>query len=161
MISVLPFELAAQQFAVPLEQVIRVVPMLLPTQLPGAPSTIAGVVSMHGQLLPVIDLAKVFGLPELRVNLWTPMLWLRTTARELLVPVASLHELSVVEPEKFVEGSHPNINSTLLSGVLTQVNGLVLIMDLEALLSPADEAQLQNALTDYMAQITADGENSS
>lgn len=64
MISVLPFHLAAQQYAVPLEHVLRVVPMLLPTQLPGAPGNIAGVVSIHSyflsKLLPYDELSPQF-----------------------------------------------------------------------------------------------------
>lgn len=159
MISVLPFHLAAQQYAVPLEHVIRVVPMLLPTQLPGAPANIAGVVSIHGQVFPVIDLAHVFHQPELKVDLWTPMIWLRTTARELLIPVSSVEEISQVEPEQFVEGSHESIKSPLLSGVLSKHDHLLLIMDIEALLSPADEGALAQALADYCgtAQAPAEG----
>lgn len=132
--------------------------MLLPTQLPGAPANIAGVVSIHGQILPVIDIAQVFHLPELQVDMWTPMLWLRTSKRELLMPVAGITEITTIEPELFVEGTNANVNSPLLSGVLAQAKQLLLILDIEALLSPTDEAALQRALADFLASVSSEAE---
>ncbi|WP_404408996.1 chemotaxis protein CheW [Pseudidiomarina marina] len=146
----LPFQLAAQQFAVPLDHIIRVIPMLLPTQLPGAPDNIAGVVSVHGQVLPVVDLAQTCRQPELKVDLWTPMIWLHTSKRELLIPVASVGDILQVEPEQFIEGSHASINSSMLNGVLSKADQLLIIMDIDALLSAEDDAQLHQALTDYL-----------
>lgn len=149
MISVLPFQLAARQLAIPLEYIVRVIPMLLPTPLPGAPKSVAGVVSVHGQLLPVVDLSKALGFAELEVQAWTPMLWLKTSQRELLLPVEALHEMITVEPESFVEGSSAIINSALLNGVLARADDLIIIMDIEQLLSASDEKQLQQALAEF------------
>lgn len=146
----LPFHLAAQRFAIPLDHVIRVMPMLLPTPLPRAPADIAGIVSVHGQVLPVVDLARTFNLPELHITLWTPMIWLRTLQREILVPVSSIEEITLVEPETFIDGSHPTINSPLLNGVLCKAEQLLLILNIEALLNTKDEAALQQALAAYL-----------
>jgi len=159
--SVLPFHLAAQQFAVPLDNVVRVIPMLLPTQLPGAPVNIAGVVSVHGQVLPVVDLAHTCRQPELKIELWTPMIWLRTSQRELLIPVSSVGDILQVEPEQFIEGSHASINSSMLSGVLSKADELLIIMDIEALLSAEDDAQLHLALADYLDNLQSQKEEQS
>lgn len=155
MVSVLPFQLAAQQFAVPLDHVIRVIPMLLPTQLPGAPANIAGVVSVHGQVTPVIDLAHTCRQPEFKVELWTPMIWLRSSKRDLLVPVSSVGDILHVEPEQFIEGNHPSIDSSMLSGILSKADKLLIILDIEALLSVEDDAKLQQALTAYLDHLNS------
>lgn len=155
MISVLPFHLAAQQFAVPIDHVVRVIPMLLPTRLPSAPAQIAGVVAVHEQILPIIDIAHVLGQAELKIELWTPMLWLKSSQRDFLIPVTSVAEIIDIEPEYFIEADHPAINSRQLHGVLARADELVIIMDIEALLSVEDEAQLQQALNNYLEQVSA------
>lgn len=132
--------------------------MLLPTPLPGAPANIAGVVSVHGQVLPIVDLAQTCRQSEFKVELWTPMIWLQTSQRELLIPVSSVEEILQVQPEHFIEGNHASINSSKLRGVLSKADQLLIIMDIEAFLSVEDDAKLQQALADYLKDFAASDE---
>lgn len=53
---------AGEDYALPISSVLEVADLGEVTPLPGAPAGILGVRNLRGQVLPVIDLASVFGL---------------------------------------------------------------------------------------------------
>jgi purine-binding chemotaxis protein CheW len=144
--SVLPFRLAGQHLAIPLESVIRVVPALKCTPLPGAPQTVLGLVNVRGQIVPVVDLARRFAWSTPPLTLWQPFLWLRSRSRELLAPVDAVEAATQCSTLDLVEAAQPQVPSELIRGVVRTEEGLLLIQDVEQLLSDADEAELQLAL---------------
>ncbi|WP_324734376.1 chemotaxis protein CheW [Pseudomonas paeninsulae] len=146
--EMLPFWLAEQRLAVTLDQVVRVLPALQTTPLPGAPETVCGLVNVRGKLLPVVDLARRFGWSTPALSLWQPFIWLRSSTRELLLPVARVESVFSAVAEDFIPAPDPRVPSNLLRGVLRTREGLLLIQDVEQLLSDNDELQLAALLTD-------------
>ena len=144
--SVLPFRLAGQHLAVPLESVIRVIPALQCTPLPGAPQTVLGLANVRGQIVPVVDLALRFAWPAAPLGLWQPFLWLRSRTRDLLVPVERVETATQCCVADLLEAAQPQVPSETLRGVLRTEEGMLLIQDVEQVLSDADEAELQRAL---------------
>jgi len=144
----LPFWLAEQRLAVTLEQVVRVLPALQATPLPGAPEAVCGLVNVRGKLLPVVDLARRFGWVPPVLGLWQPFIWLRSSTRELLLPVERVESVCSGAAEDFIPAPDPRVPSSLLRGVLRTREGLLLIQDVEQLLSASDELQLAALLTD-------------
>lgn len=144
--SVLPFRLAGQQLAVPLENVIRVIPALKCTPLPGAPQTVLGLVNLRGQMVPVIDLARCFAWPSPPLALWQPFLWLRSSHRDLLAPVEAVETACEFIADHLFDADRPQVPSQRIRGVLRTDEGMLLIQDVEQLLSDAEEQQLQHAL---------------
>lgn len=144
----LPFWLADQRLAVTLDQVVRVLPALQATPLPGAPEAVCGLVNVHGKLLPVVDLARRFGWATPVLSLWQPFIWLRSSTRELLLPVVRVESVCSAVAEDFIPAPDPRVPSSLLRGVLRTREGLLLIQDVEQLLSDGDEVQLAALLTD-------------
>lgn len=55
---------AGEHYALPVARVLEVVETGDVTPVAGAPATIAGVRNLRGQLVPVLDLAAVLGLPR-------------------------------------------------------------------------------------------------
>lgn len=146
--QVLPFWLADQPLAVALDQVIRVLPALPTTPLPGAPETICGLVNVRGKLLPVVDLARRFGWAAPALSLWQPFLWLRSSKRDLLLPVQRVAAVSSYLTEDFTPAPDPRVPSSLLRGVVRSADGLLFIQDVEQMLSDSDEQQLSELLVD-------------
>jgi purine-binding chemotaxis protein CheW len=64
-IEVVVFNLAGECYAIETTYVCEVAPLPPLALLPGAPDFFAGVVSLRGQMLAVIDLRRLFGLPVL------------------------------------------------------------------------------------------------
>ena len=143
---VLPFWLAGQHLAVALDTVVRVLPALICTPLPGAPNTVLGLVNVHGRLLPVVNLAQRFAWPAAPTTLWQPFLWLKTQRRELLIPVESVETVQSCAAQDFAPAPHPQVPSSFLKGVMRTAEGLLLIQDVEQVLSDADEEHLAAAL---------------
>lgn len=146
--EMLPFWLAEQRLAVTLDQVVRVLPALQTTPLPGAPETVCGLVNLRGQLLPVVDLARRFGWTTPVLSLWQPFIWLRSSTRELLLPVTRVESVISCVADDFIPAPDPRVPSSLLRGALRTCEGLLLIQDVEQLLSEDDELQLAALLTD-------------
>jgi purine-binding chemotaxis protein CheW len=56
------FRVGTESYAVPVEQVLEVAVLGALAPVPGAPPAVLGVQNLRGQVLPVVDLATVFGL---------------------------------------------------------------------------------------------------
>ncbi|OGP62511.1 MAG: hypothetical protein A2170_10815 [Deltaproteobacteria bacterium RBG_13_53_10] len=55
------FRIDRQHYALPLDHVIRAIRMVAFTPVPDAPPWVWGMINMAGQMLPVIDLRRLFG----------------------------------------------------------------------------------------------------
>jgi purine-binding chemotaxis protein CheW len=62
--TVLVFYLADERYAFPLEVVREVSRVGHITPLPGLPAAVLGATGLRGQVLPVLDLRRLLGLPE-------------------------------------------------------------------------------------------------
>ncbi len=60
----LGFEIDGNSYALRLSIVVTVVPAVAVTPLPKAPAIVAGVVDIHGRIVPVVSLRRRFGLPD-------------------------------------------------------------------------------------------------
>lgn len=62
------FVLAGQRFVAPMGEVGEILHLPRVTQVPGVKNWMVGIANVRGRLLPVVDLARFFGLPEARSN---------------------------------------------------------------------------------------------
>ncbi len=66
--KVMVFHIGADRYALPLWAVARVVPAAALKAIPRAPAWVAGLLDLHGQPVPVIDLSGLAGVPP--AQLW-------------------------------------------------------------------------------------------
>jgi purine-binding chemotaxis protein CheW len=62
--QVLTFVLAGEEYAVDILRVKEIIEYNTLTRVPGMPASVRGVINLRGRVVPVIDLAMRFGLPE-------------------------------------------------------------------------------------------------
>ncbi|MRW94551.1 chemotaxis protein CheW [Duganella sp. FT80W] len=62
--KLLIFHIGADRYGLRLRDVVRVLPLLELKQLPLAPAPVAGLMDLHGQSVPVIDLCHAAGIPS-------------------------------------------------------------------------------------------------
>ena len=130
------FALDVHRYALPLECVSRIVRAAEITPLPLAPKVVAGALDVAGTVLPVYDLRRRLKLPDRPLRLEDQIIIARTSRRRLaLVVDRALGLIEAAPPET----SH-------VQGVLSTVDGLVLIQDLEAFLSSEEDEALESAL---------------
>jgi chemotaxis-related protein WspB len=72
--KVLAFHIGRERYALPLARVERVLPVARLKALPGAPHYVPGLLDLHGEALPVIDLSRLAGSPPNAVRYDTRIL---------------------------------------------------------------------------------------
>ena len=140
------FFLDGGRYALPLAVVERVVRAAQITPLPGAPAAVLGAIDIAGQVLPVFNLRQRFELPERALRPADHFLIARLAERTVVLVIdtpgglidGALH--SVVDANEITEGL-PHIR-----GVIVREDGLVLIHDLDRLLSAGEARSLDAAL---------------
>lgn len=144
--ALLVFRLEGQRCGLPVEAVERVLPMAAVTPLPQGPAVALGLLNLHGELLPVLDLRRRFGLPPADYGPGARLLVSWAGARRVLLPVDEVEEVveirreAVIPPEAILPGAGR------LAGVVALPDGLLLIHDLEGFLSLEEERALGLAL---------------
>jgi purine-binding chemotaxis protein CheW len=144
------FCLDAGRFALPLATVERIVRAAGITPLPLAPESVLGAIDVAGDILPVFDLRRRFKLPPRELRLSDQFIVARSDRRRMVLAVdaalgvrddAGLPAIDSARLEPGLDSRHSSI-----SGVLSLEDGLVLIQDLERLLSPDEDHALEAAL---------------
>lgn len=118
-IEILVFQLAWESYAVETEFVREVYPLKDLTQVPCTPAFVLGIVNLRGELCPVIELKRLFGLPEAGITNATSAVILHDSAMEfglladVIVGVQNLDMVDLQPPPTIFSG----INATFLRGV--------------------------------------------
>jgi purine-binding chemotaxis protein CheW len=140
------FSLDDGRYALPLSSTLRIVRAAEITPLPAAPANVLGALNVAGQVLPVFNLRRRFGLPERALEPGDHLLIARTDDRIVVLTIDA--PLGVVEHSETVVVDAERITSDLahIRGVLPLEDGLVLIHDLGQFLSPVEALQLDDAM---------------
>jgi purine-binding chemotaxis protein CheW len=144
--QIVVFTLGMQRYGIPLSEVERVVRMVEVTPLPDTPPFIRGVINVKGEIMPVIDLRRRFGLPERATQLQDQLLITRCLKRSFALMADMVSDVCD-SPERTltpVDDIFPGLQ--LLVGVAKLSDGMILIHDLNKLLSPHDENTLDEAM---------------
>lgn len=147
------FTLDSARFALPLQSVERIVHAVQLTPLPLAPAVVAGIVDVEGEVLPVFDLRHRFGLPARALDPADHLLIARTAQRRVVLIVDAAegvqqHTADAPSGMTRFAADPAGADRGALDGVLTAEAGLILIQDLERLLSAEEDALLQDALAE-------------
>src|ERR1041384_6282535 len=94
------FSLAAAEYALPSDCVLQMESYEGATLVPGAPAYVDGIVTVRGQVVPVIDLRTRFGLPRAELNLDTRIIVTEFDGRAVALRVDSAREVLKLETEK-------------------------------------------------------------
>ncbi len=134
------------RYALPLASVERVVRAVEVTPLPKAPAIVLGVVDVQGQVVPVINIRRRFGLPERAPGLTDQFVIAHTARRSLaLVADAVTDVITCRVPDLAgADGILPGVE--YVEGVAKLEDGLTLIHDLDKFLSLEEETSLDRAL---------------
>ncbi|MBL6982375.1 MAG: chemotaxis protein CheW [Anaerolineales bacterium] len=125
------FRLNNQHYTLPLEDVERALRIVAITPLPEAPPWVLGVIDLHGQAIPVIDLRQRFGLPRREIQLDDRLLVVQMpqgTYALLVDEVTQVMEIELGQVEYFpgLEERH----HSAVSAVIRQNGSLALVVDL-------------------------------
>lgn len=161
--AVLLFQIGAYALALQIDSVVQVIPMLKLVPLPQKHPVIEGFANIRGQLIPVIAVRQILGLPVLEPQLNTPILltFIQGQLIGLIVDevndVATLPAEQITRPEALLP---KNIESVVvLLGVAYIDNQPVFLIDLDHLLNPAQAQALNRAIESLSEQIDGRGKS--
>ena len=138
--EVLVFVLGAEEYGVDILKVQEIRGYEKVTAIPGAPAYLKGVVNLRGTIVPVIDLRIKFGMAEPRYDSFTVVVILRLAGRTVGVVVDGVSDV-VQLGERDVKPA-PQLGSLVdadfLAGLATRDDRMILLLDIEKLLSTGE-----------------------
>ncbi|HHU91712.1 MAG TPA: chemotaxis protein CheW [Halanaerobiaceae bacterium] len=133
--QIVVFQLADEEYAVDISQSKQIIKVSKITPVPNTPDYVRGVINLRGQIVPVIDLRKRFGITG-------------TVEKERIITIEfddiligilvdEIKEVLWYDVEKELE-SAPDIDSSIrqdyIKGVVKKGKRLIVLIDLEKLL---------------------------
>ena len=140
---VLEFVLAEARYAVPVDRVIEVLPRVWVTPLPGAAAVIVGVFNYRGSVTVAVDLRPRLGHPPRAPSMDDHLVVVQGARRVLALVVDRVSDLRELAPGSV---QAPSIPLRHVRGVVALDDGLLLIEDLDAVLSLDEEEALDRGL---------------
>jgi len=145
-IQLVVFTLDSQRFALPLSAVERAIRIIEIVPLPKAPDIVIGVINLHGQIIPVVNIRKRFNLSEKEVNLNDHIVISHSKKRLLgilvdnITGVLEFPEHKIITADKIISGIE------YVEGVVKLEDGIILIHDIDKFLSLEEEKTLNDAM---------------
>jgi purine-binding chemotaxis protein CheW len=143
-IEAVVFNLAGETYAIETAFVREVAPLPPLALLPGAPDFFAGAVSLRGQVLAVVDLRRLFGLPLLGGNAPARMVVLGEGQPEFGVLAEAVSEVAKLPRGRLLEPAAPaGLTPEHVRGVTEQalivLDGAALLRDGRLFIDQAEE----------------------
>jgi len=147
-VQLVVFTLDEGRYALPLAKVERIVRAAEVTSLGNGPATVLGVINIEGQILPVFNVRRRFGLPERETDPADHFLIARTETRRVVLVVDKTESLARCSSDEIarVAGIGPGLDH--IEGVVRLYDDLVLIHDLDKFLSLDEARALEDALNE-------------
>jgi purine-binding chemotaxis protein CheW len=156
-LALLVFKVDDQLYGLPVISVVRIIEMVTITPLPGAPEVIEGIINLHGKAVPIMNLRRSFNLPPCSYGLHTPIILVDLISHDYIlglivdtvedvleVSVDDLELTETIVPTELV--TQMAARAAYLAGVAKVDWRLILVLNVQALLSPTVQGQLSRVL---------------
>ena len=151
--EVLVFVLGAEEYGVDILKVQEIRGYEKVTPIPAAPSYLKGVVNLRGIIVPVIDLRVKFGMADPKYDAFTVVVILRLAQRVIGVVVDGVSDVIALTSKEVKDAPQLGtlVDASFIAGLATQSDRMVLLLDIEKLLSSGE----LNVLNQVAATATA------
>ncbi len=140
------FDLAGEHYGVDITDVDSIIGMQTITAVPRSPSFVEGVTNLRGVVLPVIDLGNRFGLETQVVTKNTRIIVVAMNGVGVGMVVDAVREVIRI-PEASIEPLAPivtTVDSSFITGVAKVSERLIILLDLNQVLSAVEKADMQS-----------------
>ena len=144
--QIVVFTLDEQPYALPLPAVVRVIHAIEIRHLPKAPEIIIGIINVKGQIIPVADIRKRFGLAAHEIDPDDRLIIADTGKREVAILVDTVTGIRDLAPGQQKQARETLPFAEYLKGVAKIDDELILIYDLDQFLSLDEEKELEQAM---------------
>lgn len=144
--SIVVFRLDDRSYGLWLSSVERVLRMVEITPLPRAPAIMAGVIDVGGEPIPVVEVRRRLKLPLRPWSIDDQLVVARALSRRIALLVDSVIDVRDVSLDDLVMPGQMFPGHDCIDGVVRLPEGLALLHDLDAFLSPEEEAGIARIL---------------
>lgn len=133
------FTLNEQLYGLSLNSAERILRIVGIVPIPNSPSYILGVINLHGQIIPVIDLRKRLNLPEEKISISDQLFICKSKAKTMALLVDNVTDViapSLLTPS--TTASNIISESSCIKEVMKFENKLIFILNEKALLLDRD-----------------------
>lgn len=140
------FALAKEAYGVDISAVHEIIRMQAITKVPRAPDFVEGVINLRGKVIPVVDMRKRFGLTVSQQTKDSRIVVVDISNQEVGMVVDAVTEVlripaeSVEPPSSVITTS----DSAYLLGIAKLEDRLIILLDLEQILSISEKKKLAN-----------------
>ena len=140
------FALDEGRYALDLSVVERVHRIVEITPLPKAPDVVMGVINVHGDVIPVMNVRRRFGLPEREIRLSDQLIVAKLSSRRIAVLVDRVIDILPVSELPAIDGHDMLPGIDYVEGVVKLSGGMAFIHDLEKFLSVQEAEALDQSM---------------
>ncbi len=144
LLQLVTFHIGDEEFGVEILKVQEIIRMMGITRVPKAPDFVEGVINLRGKVIPIIDLRKRFGMAAQDHDKHTRIIVIEINSVIIGFVVDSVSEVLRI-PANTVEPPPPiisGIESEYISGVGKLADRLLILLDLDRLLSKGEQSML-------------------
>jgi chemotaxis signal transduction protein len=141
-----------ERYGIDLPDVAEVLPAVRPTPVPGAAEVFSGVINVHGEIRPVLDLRRWLGMEIERTGDALPrVIVLRRNGSEMGLQIDSVEHIRWVGPGDLqptgsgTDGCSRRVTRRLIRRTTGSTEDLLLLLSTDALFAELQTAELQTA----------------
>ena len=145
LLQLVTFRIGEEEFGVDILRVQEIIRIMEITRVPKSPDFVEGVINLRGKVIPIIDLRKRFGLEVKEYVKHTRIIVIEISNMIVGFVVDAVSEVLRI-PADTVEPPPPavmgGIDSEYISGAGKLEDRLLILLDLDKLLSQEEQAEL-------------------
>ena len=145
--QIVSFRLADEEYGLDIMKVQEIILIGQITNMPQTPDFVKGLINLRGQVIPIIDLRSRFGFPAGEKSESQRIIVVNVGTRTLGIVVDAVDQVLRVKAEDVEPPptSIKGINHDFITGLVKQEDKLVILLDIEHLLTEKDAAAVADA----------------
>jgi purine-binding chemotaxis protein CheW len=145
----LTFRLGAEEYGIDILRVQEIRSYEQPTRIANAPAFIKGVVNLRGVIVPIVDLRLKLACANSDYNSFTVVIVLNVKGRVVGAVVDSVSDVMELSKDHIKPAPEMNasVDTSFITGIGSVGERMLILMDIEALMSSADMGLMDAAAT--------------
>ena len=145
----LTFRLGQEEYGIDILRVQEIRSYEPPTRIANAPPFVKGVVNLRGVIVPIVDLRLKLGCDSVEYNSFTVVVVLNVRGRVVGAVVDSVSDVLQLSGEAIKPAPEMNtsVDTRFITGIGSIGERMLILMDIQALMSSADMGLIDDAVT--------------
>lgn len=128
------FQLGAETFGLEINKVKEIIVYQESTRMPGSSNLIEGIINLRGHVIPIFNLKRKFGFPEVENTGGTRIIVVEAKENTVGIIVDKVNEVVMISGELIEKPSSlitTGVDEDFITGVAKMESGLVILLELE------------------------------